>query len=619
MCGVTGVWSADGDQAPAVGERENWGRNALEVMRHRGPESDTVESGDHFTLGHSLLSFRKTYGDRQPYVSQRAAVAFNGEIYNLDELRRVLGMAARPASEVAVIARAFEAYGVDFATRLRGMYAIAIVDRRDGSLHLYRDPLGKKPLYFQEAKGVVRFSSELTPLLDRTRALEPRAVCDYLLFNALPPDRCIVSGVEKAPPGCRISWRANARETTVHWRALAREDGSLKPADCVERLEAALANAVRRRLQSGSEAPGLLVSGGVDSSLIAAMAVKERPDIDWRCYSGRFPGDGFDETPSAALLAQTLGIRRETIDLTDEVLKDAAIKYCALADEPIADPSFVALGAIMERARLGNKFLLTGDGADDILFGYSFYAVARPMHALSSLVPTGVAASGARALAKTPGRDANMNLGLILNMLSRGLTAPPEWRFAHCASAFSPYEADRDLEPEFAAAATAQRCAPACPNDVLRRTQAGMMYGFLQSSILTKLDRASMLNSMELRSPFLDLDVVEASLAFPARDQLRGGSAKRFVKSVAERWTPRALVHQKKRGFRLPVRRLTRGVMATEIKKYLNPEVARTVGVFKPDALERISQEHFEKGLDHSKKIWTVYCLNKWAMSRVVN
>ncbi len=619
MCGLSGVWFRKAETAASFSNHSRWCKYALSVMRHRGPEGKKCVQGENFILCHSLLAFRKTYGDEQPLHAHGSIAAFNGEIYNMEEIKDTLGLHARAVSEIDVVCRAYARFGRSFPRRLKGMYAIALVDGSDGALHLFRDPLGKKPLYYLEQDNAVYFASELSPLLDaaRSRTLSPIAVRDYLLFNSLPPDRCILAEAGKVPPGASVRWNGAARNTERFWRPTPQEDRSPDRRACAEELERVLVTAVRRRLQSDTAEPGLLVSGGLDSALVASIARDQHRDRKWRAYSGRFVGASYDETPAAALLARATGLEHVPIDLTDDVLAAAAMKYCAAVDEPIADPSFVAMGAILERARERSKYLLTGDGADDLFFGYSFFRIARVLEALHRLTPQALAGWAAHALTGLPGRDANMNAGLVLGMLARGVAAPPAWRFAYCTSAFSPNEMTHCLTPAFAGAHDAVPPFLDEASSSLRRAQAGMFYGFLQASILTKLDRASMLNSMELRSPFLDIDVVEASFRYPAHEQIRGGETKQIVRSIAEKWLPGEIVHRKKQGFRLPVRRLSRTVLATEIRKYLSPDVTRAVGVFAPDAVERISAEHFDKGLDHSKKIWTTYCLQKWAAHKL--
>lgn len=614
MCGIIGHWATNAlDQTDP-----DWCERELGRLAHRGPEGQRVLKGNNFVLGHALLSFHDDASAAQPYQSNDGdiVVVFNGEIYNYHVLRDAwcsTGGVLKTTSECELIAALWRRDGRGALGLLRGMFALAIVDQSRGALILARDYIGKKPLYFTHDQSGVHFASEAGPLqAAQTRgSLNVDALRDYFLLNAVPANCALARDIDKVSPGEVVVISDNGLTRAQYWQP-ASDKAPVTERDCLDgsaaHLETLLRRSVSQRLRFQDDRKAILLSGGLDSSLIAALAVQEQArDHQIACYTATFDNDDSGDLEHAALTARQLGLSHIPVYLGSEDLNAGIDRFLAPLDEPIADPSYLAIAGITGQAQGHVKAFLTGDGADDLFMGYAMYRALGTLRSVEKVDPSGQLSR--RLLGVLPfgrsGRD--MGPGHVAHMLVRALGVPDGLKFRAAASAFDPVELSNILLPDIAFAQADQPDGDG--PEALRRVMLG---DFLQSRILPKLDRGSMINGTEFRSPYLDQDVVEFAFALPLEHLLKRGKGKQILRRIAEAHLDPKLLKRKKRGFRLPMGRLLRSSLRERICDTLSPATVQRGGLFRPEAVSNLLSRHMRGEADLSKQIWSLFCLQLW-------
>ncbi len=528
------------------------------TLVHRGPDSSGEFSDEGVTLAARRLSIIDLETGDQPVANENGTVHVvqNGEIYNYRELRRELeraGHSFRTQGDTEVLLHLYEEHGDRFAERLRGMFAIAIWDASHRRLVLARDRFGIKPLYYRHADNELAFASEL-------RAL-PRGEIDldaleaFLAFNSIPAPLTIFREIRKLPPGHLLIWEDGRLELRRFARPAPleelRED---EEAELVEELRSRLRDSVRAHLVSDVPV-GVLLSGGVDSAFLAALAAEESSE-PLRTFSIGFEERSFDELAGARLVAERYGTEHRELVLRP----DAALLLPALADafdEPFADSSALPTYLVSQLAANDVKVALSGEGGDELFGGYYTYAadllaervggLARLARPLVERLPTSSSRASFDYKAKRFVRAAHLpslerHHGWK-EIFSPGLRAELTGR----RSAFDPVDILRDRYRETEGA------------DELARLQDVDLGIYLVDDLLVKTDRASMAHSLEARVPYLDTVVTNLALALPTRHKIRGLSKKVLLRKAAAPLLPREIVHGKKRGFSIPAAAWLRG------------------------------------------------------------
>jgi asparagine synthase (glutamine-hydrolysing) len=566
VCGIVGRAS----RVPAAS------RELLDVMRdrlrHRGPDDAGSWWSTDGTVG--LAMRRLAVVDLSPAghqpmtdVSGRFQLVFNGEIYNHRELRDELqskGRRFRGHSDSEVLLEAFRAWGSGCLDYLNGMFAFAVYDAQERELVLARDRIGEKPLFYRHAEGGLVFASELKALLADPgfpRQLEPEGLAWYLSYGYVPGHRCILRGVSKLPPGHALRYRvaSDAVETWPYW-TLPEPVASPAPdaRALAEELRALLLDSVRRRLVADVPV-GVLLSGGIDSSLVAALAT-EASSSPIRTFTISFPGHGpHDEGPYAAAVARHLGTEHTELQAepaTVELLPRLAEQY----DEPIADSSMVPTYLVSRLIRQHATVALGGDGGDELFGGYPHYSWLLQQERIRRLVPAPLrrlAAAAAAHLLPTGFRGRNHLIGFGGDLASS---------IAHVNVYFDAVAQRQLLGPEVASALAAsapeesrrQLCRSAL--SPLQQATRVDFSGYLPEDILVKVDRASMLASLEVRAPWLDHRIVELAFSrVPDRLRATAGERKVLPRLLAEHLLPRGMDLRRKQGFSLPLRAWFRG------------------------------------------------------------
>ena len=582
------------------------------TLVHRGPDSFGEFSDGDIALAARRLSIIDLETGDQPISNEDGTlhVVQNGEIYNYRELRRELERAGghrfRTQGDTEVLLHLYEEHGDGFAERLRGMFAIAIWDARRRRLVLARDRFGIKPLYYRAADSELAFASEL-------RAL-PRGEIDldaleaFLAFNSIPAPLTIFREIRKLPPGQLLSWEDGRVELKRFARPAPleelRED---EEAELVEELRSRLRDSVRAHLVSDVPV-GVLLSGGVDSAFLAALAAEESTE-PLRTFSIGFEERSFDELADARLVAERYGTQHRELVLRP----DAALLLPALADafdEPFADSSALPTYLVSELAASDVKVALSGEGGDELFGGYYTYAadllasrvgrLARLAGPLVERLPTSTSRASFDYKAKRFIRAAHLPplerhhgwKEIFTQDLRAELTGRP--------SAFDPVDIlrARYLETEGA--------------EELARLQDVDVGVYLVDDLLVKTDRASMAHSLETRVPFLDTAVTELALAVPTRRHLRGFQKKRLLRRAVAPLLPRRILHGRKRGFSIPAAAWLRGDLREFARDVLAPDTVRAQGLFRPEAVQRLLAEHEAGSADHSRQIWCLMTLGLW-------
>ncbi len=555
MCGIIGIASTSPLGAA-------WLDQGRDLMRHRGPDdAGSWWSADGCVgLGHRRLAIIDlSPGGHQPMQDAQGGlcISFNGEIYNFAEVRATLqakGYAFRTQSDTEVILAAYREWGGDCLARLNGMFAFALYDARRRTLLLARDRVGEKPLFYALADGALRFASELKGLMaDDTfpRRIDPEALDCYLSFGHVPGERCILRGVNKLPPAHALEFDLASGQARRwrYWRPPDMEDtGEADEGALLDELEALLEDAVRRQLVADVPV-GILLSGGVDSSLVTAMAVRAAPAV--KTFTVRFPGYGrYDETEHARLIARRFATEHVELDAGSSDV-DLLPLLARHFDEPMVDSSMIPTYLVSRLVREHCTVALGGDGGDELFGGYAHYSRLLWLDEKSRLLPRALRQLTARATHALlpPGFKGRNWLEALSVDLRSGLPL--------IASLFDRGMRGRVLAGRNAGDGAAERIRAAripSAQDLLQRSTRMDFENYLPEDILVKVDRASMANSLEVRAPLLDHRVIEFAFGkVPARLKATSSGRKLLLKKLAARVLPPEFDRQRKQGFSIPL------------------------------------------------------------------
>jgi len=610
MCGIAGFLGT-GD------------RGDLEAMTgrlaHRGPDAEGffIDPDRGLHLGHRRLAILDLGGGGQPMSSAdgRVVVVFNGEIYNHAELRARLSEKGHhfltDHSDTEVLLHGWREWGEELPGQLNGMWAFAIWDRDQRRLFLSRDRFGKKPLYYFQRAGTFGFSSELTSLLKHPAA--PRNVSDlarvkFFAHALIPAPWSAIDGIWKLPAAHNLLVEENGSACRVsrYWRYVIEPvEPSATDEELAAELREIVRGATRRRLMA--DVPlGVFLSGGIDSSFIVALAAGEIGGPSLSTFTIGFTEPSFDESAPAKLMAGHLGTSHNEQVLDLDAAVDSLPRIFDLLDEPQGDGSLLPTWLLSRFAREKVTVALGGDGGDEMFAGYDPFRALRLAGLYSRIVPRPVH-EGLRMLAGLlPVSHANISLDFKIKRTLRGLSHDPRLWNPVWLGALEPSELARltgssyDIEDIYGEAI---RAWETCQNDdPVDRTLQFYTEIYLQDGILQKADRASMMNSLEVRSPFLDIEVADFARRLPHRFKLRGNTTKYLLKLAAKPLLPEAVVRRKKKGFGSPVGKWLR---AGRIAPQPVNEMVR----------EKLAQ-HLGGQADERLFLWCEYVWQEWLARR---
>jgi len=647
MCGIVGFWQSgyDADTARRV-------LTDMEcALKHRGPDDSGIwfEPQVGLGFGHRRLSIVDLSPEgHQPMASAsgRFTICFNGEVFNfgslMEELQR-LGHRFRGHSDTEVMLAAFEQWGLEASVkRFVGMFAFALWDAQERTLHLVRDRLGIKPLYYGWQQGVLLFGSELKGLRAHPAFhadVDRDALALFLRHGYIPAPHTIYQGIRKQQPGTILTLRegrpAEQMEERAFWSAREvvetgmRAPLKLSDEEAIEQLDAALRDSVRLRMVA--DVPlGAFLSGGVDSSTVVALmqAQSSRPV---RTFSIGFNEEAYNEAPYARAVAQHLGTDHTELTVTPREAMAVIPRLPSMYDEPFADSSQIPTFLVSQLTRQHVTVSLSGDGGDELFGGYDRYPQAVELWQRMHKLPRWTRRAAAGMIRSTPAGLLDAGLGWMKPMLSRygrfqHNTRPADKlrKLADLLDSQSPVQAyHRSLsywhQPE-AVAIHSSEPATALVNPAmwadLPSVYSLFMYldlvTYLPDDILVKVDRASMAVALEARVPLLDHRVVELSWRLPFDLKVRNGERKWILRRVLDRYVPRSLIERRKMGFGVPVFDWLRGPLRPWADALLDERRLTSEGYLNPAPIRTAWRQHLEQGMNQGARLWNVLMFQAW-------
>jgi asparagine synthase (glutamine-hydrolysing) len=600
----------------------------IATIAYRGPDLQDAAVISDTGLAHARLSIIDlSHGADQPMCDQSGSlsVVFNGEIYNFSELRATLLSTGRYSfrthGDTEVLLALYAEHGEAMLPLLNGMFAFAIHDARDGSLFLARDRMGKKPLHYAETPDAFVFGSELKAVLAHPSVrseMDPIALDRYLTFEYVPTPLSIIKGVRKMRPGHSMLVRKGRIVRDAAWWEPTFDKIEIGPEEASARLDAALSQATARRLMS--DVPlGVFLSGGIDSSAIAYYAQKNST-TRIKTFSVGFEEASYDESSHARTVADRLGTDHHLEMLTQKDGLDLIAGIYSTLDEPFADASLIPTHLLSRSARKHVTVCLGGDGSDELLAGYPTFTADRLRHLFSSL-PKG----GIRALERManllPVSHANISFDFKVKQFLRGFGSSASHVNSLWLGGFTPAEKRSLYSAEMQAQVGAATGLEAI-DDVLRGSPwatGGLdevilvfLKTYLLDDILFKVDRASMYTSLEVRAPFMDVEVVELANSLPDHYKRRGLEGKWLLKQVMRGKLPDAIIDRPKKGFGIPLSHWLRNELRPLCEELLSPDRITRERLFNAVHVERLKHDHFKGRANNRKLLWTLMVFQLW-------
>lgn len=625
MCGIAGFVF---DDRPAT-ERAQILDDMCSTLYRRGPDSGGALVEADIALGMRRLSIIDLRSGDQPLYNEDRSIAVvcNGEIYNAPELRASLesaGHVFRTRSDCETIVHGYEQWGEDLASRLNGMFAFAVWDGRRHVLLLGRDRAGIKPLHYALVNGAVVFASELKALLPHPgvpRRLDLDAVADYLAFEYVPTPASIFSGVRKLPPGCCLVCRRGAEPRLIQYWDLNLKDGegSFRGSvgDAAAGVRAVLDEAVRKELIS--DVPiGVLLSGGIDSSTVAALAARNAPG-KVKSFAIAFEDPSFDESRYARMVAEHVGTDHHELVLRPQDMWELAPRVSEFLDEPMGDSSLIPTYLLARFVREQVKVVLGGDGGDELFGGYPTLQAHKAARYLRH-VPTPVQSMLRWGAKKMPVSQDNISFDFKVNRFLAGLPHDPVVRHHVWLGSVPHAETRRLLTPDARAELQAGRAyeqahrhlARCQARDVLNQVLYLDFKLYLENDILPKVDRASMACGLEVRVPLLNQVVLDHVVRLPANLKLRGLTTKYIMKEAVRDLLPPEIISRKKKGFNMPVARWFSNELRPMLEDVLDLSKLRQDGLFDVSEVRHLMDDHFMQRKDNRKPLWTLFVFQQW-------
>ena len=608
MCGITG---GIGPSAPTKQLLDA----QLKSLEHRGPDDKGTFINTGISLGMGRLAIVEIAAGKQPAsdASLQIHMVFNGEIYNYRQLRHDLeqnGIHFRTSSESEVIINLYLEHGLDFISKLNGMFAIAIYDARDNSLHLFRDRMGEKPLWISQLNdGTLLFASEVRALMMARpgRTLRTKMVAEVMQYGYINSPHSAFNEIDQLPPASLLSWRDGKTSTSTYWAPDFVTKINISYEEALETTKKLVEESVSRRLIS--ERPiGSFLSGGYDSTIVTAYMAKLMSE-KVQTYSIGFHSAQFDEAHHAKEVATFLGTsHHEEILNPDPALVVEKISH--VLDQPFADSSIVPTYLLAKFARENLIVALGGDGGDEVFGGYDRYLAAPVLQRLNPFL--GIARASLGLAGQLPLGSTRKFKRLQSQLFNEKNLAT---RYSSILSLTQSNELSDILNPDFySTAAEVDFINHFAANDIssLDRMTRSDLEAYLPGDLLVKVDMATMANSLELRSPLLDVNVVEWGLSLPHRYKIMGLETKHILKDVARSLVPANLIDRPKMGFGIPRAEWLRTGMREMVIEMLTDKTATQRGWFKQNEVKKILEIHMS-GEDKDKLIWPMLMLELWA------
>ena len=623
MCGICGF--------SGIGNGDNLHR-MMNSMPYRGPDGDGQwhDGGSNY-LGHLRLAIVDMEGGTQPLKTEDGSlvVVFNGEIYNHHELREQLESRGHrfktDHSDTEVLLYGYREWGMDLTRRLNGMWAFALMDQKNGLLWLSRDRFGKKPLYYTQKGETFAFSSELASLATHPiveNSIDRLSLVKYFAYGYVPAPRSMLSRVNKLPAGHDLLFDLRKRVSKVqrYWRLRLEPDEALasKPEELTESLIQRLSSAVEIRLQADVPV-GVFLSGGIDSSAVVALAQLANEGVV-RSFSIGFEESSFDESSYSHKVSAALGTEHQAETLSATRCLELLDSIYSRLDEPLGDSSLVPSFLMCKLARNQVTVALGGDGSDELFAGYDPFRALTAARFYTQVVPNSAHRTISSLMGKIPVSHRNMSFDFKIKKFLAGLgygariqnpvwlgPLPPDYLSKLFGESIS-------IEEVYSEAIDAWNY-PETDNDIDRTLQFYTEL-YLQNNILPKMDRAGMLNSLEVRSPFLDFNFVDLVRQVPARLKFDGKETKKILKESLSPLLPSEILYRKKKGFGIPIGQWFKD-------GHIEIDSSRFSEILDTEFVKQLKQEHLSNKADWRSFLWAYYGLERWldqpVFSRALN
>ena len=601
MCGIFGAVSLSGaplkhpDCIAAMGA----------ALAHRGPDGERIVGHERARLGARRLAIMDLTTGDQPFQSPDGAIWMicNGEIYNAAELRREgqrSGYPFRSTGDIETIVPLYQGLGPDSVARLEGMFGLAVWDDRRERLLLARDRAGEKPLFWTEVAGELRFASEIQALLvypDQPRRVNPVAAALYGALGYVPAPHTMLAGISKLPPAHVLVAERAGVALRRYWDP-AHVAARASRLDTAATLRAVLLRAVERELMSDVPV-GVFTSGGLDSSLLAAAAARVMPGEKIHTYSVKFAEPGYDESQYAEAVTHDIRTIHHVVSADDRALERAFDVVTRSLAEPVGDPAILPTYLLADAARAEVKVVLSGEGADELFGGYPTY-LGHQAAGLYRRLPRPVRELVRAVVNMLPASTGKVTLEFLLKQFVAAADLPPLERHLTWFGALGP-GSGTVLE-------MACKLTGFPTSDPLNRILWLDFLTYLPDNLLVKVDRGTMLASIEARAPYLDREVMELALPAPSALKVRGLATKVILKEAARGLVPDAVIRRRKRGLSVPVARwLNAGLAALADRHLAAPRL------FKDAPTARLLAEHRAGARNNARKLWPILMAELWA------
>ncbi len=626
MCGLVGIWGCKGPDE----ERRNLVHAMAETMVHRGPDGEGYVAREECALGFRRLAIIDVTAESPPFPNEDRSIwsICNGQIYNAPDLfedLRAKGHTFLTETDTEAIPHLYEEYGADLVEHLNGMFAFAVWDEPRKRLLLARDRAGEKPLYYWSDGEELVFASDLRAFLVHPRipkALDPVALRRYLTHDYFPAPLSPLQGVFKLPAG-HLLIAEDCKVTVKKYWDLADhfvqpELARRSPADLADELDQRMAQAVRRR--SRSDVPfGLFLSGGIDSSAVLSYLAEQQGE-GVPVFSIGHTEKAFDEASMAEITARHFKADFNQLILNESDLADGLRRVGPGLGEPLGDASTIPSHLLALFARKKVKVILSGEGADELFAGYPTY-IGNRVAEIYNHIPRPVRnAMVNTALKFAPVSMGNVGLDYLLSRFAAAADQDLVERHHTWFGSYSPAMQQAVLAPRVLEAlvgddpfgsARAQLEGRDLPDSLSKLLYMDFTM-YLQDDLLTKVDRATMLASLEARAPFLDHDLSEFAAGLPSSLKLRGKSTKDILKKTLRRRLPIDVIKRRKRGFNIPFSKWLLHGLGDELKQRFSREKVEARGVFSAEGVAGLLEEHLSQQTDHRKPLFTLLAFDMW-------
>ena len=600
MCGIYGIVSSG-----AALEHPEVIASMSHTLRHRGPDGSAQFTSPAAIVGTERLRIIDLHERAdQPFASpdDKVWLQCNGEIYNSASIRaRYPGFAYRSRSDVETILPLYLDRGTDAIAELDGMFALAIRDSRDNSLVLARDRAGEKPLFYARIGREVVFASELQCVLQHpgvSRELDSTGLGDYLRHGYVLEPRTMFKSVRRVPAGAWMRFTSEGEETVHYWRP---ESFAIEPRDpesAVLETRRLIETAVTKQVMSDVPV-GVFISGGMDSSILAALASRAIGVDRVHTFSAQFSEASYDESEDARRIAEKMRTRHVPVLTDEETLLEALHAVSHGVAEPIADPAILPTYLLAREARKHVKVILSGEGADELFGGYPTY-IGHKVAPRYAALPSFIRSTVGGIVRRLPSSGKKVTFEFLLKRFISGAEQPWEERHRSWFGTALP-----------SGAPAASPASVADEGDVLAAAMLLDYKTYLRDNLLVKVDRATMLSSVEARAPYLDRDVTAFALSLPSDVRVRRFTTKWVLKKAAEAWLPHDVIYRKKRGLSVPIASWINRGLRSEVDRLLAPKRVESSGL-DPAIVGALLREHRDGTANHAKPLWSVVMLQYW-------